>query len=125
MTTITRLNIKARGWLGWKLYDAGVRTLGHRISPDEVPEPSDKADALNACLAALVSEHMNAQGLTVAEMSRRTGIPRRELRRHLSRRGRRGAWFVNEVCAVSEALGVGVVDFFRELERDLDEVSAQ
>lgn len=76
MTTITRLNIKARGWLGWKLYDAGVRTLGHRINPDEVPMPSDRSDALSACVAALISQQMDARGVTVAEMSRRTGISR-------------------------------------------------
>ncbi len=55
---VTRLRINARGWLGWKLYDAGARTLGHRISPDEVPEPDAHRDALNACITAQLSEHM-------------------------------------------------------------------
>ncbi len=122
MNTVTRLQINARGWLGLKLYDAGVRTLGHRVSPEEVPEPTDRADALNACLAALVSEQMHSRGVTVAEMSRRTGISRWTLRRRLGW-GWRSAWGVNEVPAMSEALGIGVIDFFRQLEHAADEVS--
>ncbi len=120
--TMTRLKINARGWLGWRLYDAGVRTLGHRISPDEVPAPSDRAEALSGCLAALVSEQMDARGVKVAEMSRRTGISRWTLYRRLGW-GWRGAWPITEVCAVSEALDIGVVDFFRQLEDALDKVS--
>ena len=107
------LNI--RGWIAWKVYDAGARGLGHRIFPDEIPRPTDHSDTLNAALSALVSEHMDARGITVAELSRRTGIRQGELRRHLGR-CRKATWWINDLNVIGTSLGVGVLALVKDLE---------
>ncbi len=108
--TLNHLNIRFRGWLGWKLYEAGMRQAGHRISPEEVP---DSAPAIARATAA-VARNLAAQGVSVAELSRRTGISHRSLRRRLAGRG--GSWYVNELGAIADALNVDVVELFREME---------
>jgi len=41
MNTITLLGIRLRGWLGWKLVDAGHQGLAHRIAPTEIAAPAE------------------------------------------------------------------------------------